>query len=98
MTDEQAIKIRSCFANGVEFKKLYTEETNVLADELNSAIKKQVPKKPKGETDPMFGDVKTVCPSCGNANLVNPFVRSRVYDYCPNCGQALDWSEENGNK
>lgn len=57
------------------------------------ALERQMPKKPKGETDPMFGDVKTVCPSCGNANLVNPFVRSRVYDYCPNCGQALDWSE-----
>lgn len=56
------------------------------------AVEKQIPKKPIGKTDPMFGDVMTVCPKCGNANLVNPFVRSRVYDYCPNCGQALDWS------
>lgn len=69
-----------------------------IGDDLVKALERQMPKKPKGETDPMFGDVKTVCPSCGNANLVNPFVRSRVYDYCPNCGQALDWSEENGNK
>lgn len=65
---------------------------------MKQAIEKQKPKKPKGETDPMFGDITTVCPTCGNANLVNPFVRSRVYDYCPNCGQKLDWSEENGNK
>lgn len=28
-----------------------------------------------------------------NANLANPFDISRVYDYCPNCGQALDWSD-----
>ena len=93
MTKEQAIKIRSCFANGVEFKKLHTEETNILADELNNAIEKQIPKKPKGETDPMFGDVATVCPNCGNRGLVNPFVKSKVYDYCPKCGQALDWSD-----
>lgn len=93
MTEEQAIKIRSCFANGIEFKKLYTEGINILADELNSAIKKQIPKNPKGETDPMFGDVRTVCPNCGNGGLVNPFSKSKVYDYCPMCGQALDWSD-----
>ena len=28
------------------------------------ALERQMPKKPKGETDSMFGDVKTVCPSC----------------------------------
>lgn len=57
------------------------------------ALEKQIPKKPKGETDPMFGDVATVCPNCGNRGLVNPFVKSKVYDYCPKCGQALDWSD-----
>ncbi|MGN1433237.1 MAG: hypothetical protein ACI4XI_05980 [Ruminococcus sp.] len=57
------------------------------------AVEKQIPKKTKGITDPMFGDTTIVCSSCGNANLANPFDISRVYDYCPNCGQALDWSE-----
>lgn len=55
------------------------------------ALEKRVPKKPKGETDPMFGDVRTVCPNCGNGGLVNPFSKSKVYDFCPDCGQALDW-------
>lgn len=38
-------------------------------------------------------ELSKVCPSCNNANLANPFVRNRVYDYCPNCGQALDWGD-----
>ena len=94
MTKEQAIKIRSCFANGVEFKKLHTEETNILADELNSAIKKQIPKKPQKVKEQVVRYTDGyICPSCGKG-----FTGTGIADFCYHCGQALDWSEENGNK
>ena len=94
MTEEQAIKIRSCFANGVEFKKLYTEETNILADELNNAIEKQIPKKPQKVKEQVVRYTDGyICPSCGKG-----FTGTGIADFCYHCGQALDWSEENGNK
>lgn len=83
--DYLALKDRPIYADIICYSKKEYEE-------YDSAIEKQIAKKPKGETDPMFGDITTVCPNCGNANLVNPFVISKVYDYCPNCGQKLDWS------
>lgn len=93
MTKEQAIKIRSCFANGVEFKKLHTEETNILADELNSAIKKQIPQKAiKDEYH------HNCCPNCGWIISYDEGWGEKYVPHCENCGQALDWSEENGNK
>ena len=89
MTKEQAIKIRSCFANGVEFKKLHTEETNILADELNSAIKKQIPKKPQKVKEPVVRYTDGyICPSCGKG-----FTGTGIADFCYHCGQALDWSD-----
>ena len=94
MTKEQAIKIRSCFANGVEFKKLHTEETNILADELNNAIEKQIPKKPQKVKEQVVRYTDGyICPSCGKG-----FTGTGIAEFCYHCGQALDWSEENGNK
>ena len=98
MTEEQAVKIRSCFANGVEFKELYTKETNILADELDNAIKTQIPKKVKigqsSEVKAFDGEDKVLtykcypCPNCGKWIVANENNK-----YCRWCGQKLDWSE-----
>ena len=86
MTPQEALEIRK--------NPTYQDVDNVeLSKCIDEALEKQIPKKPKGVTDPIFGDVTTVCPNCNNANLANPFVKNRVYDYCPNCGQALDWGD-----
>lgn len=87
MTPQEALKIRK----NPHFEDVDNEELSRCIDET---LEKQIPKKPKGKTDPMFGDTTIVCPNCGNANLANPFDISRVYDYCPNCGQALVWSND----
>ena len=55
-------------------------------------LEKQIPKNLIGKTDPMFGDSYIVCPNCENTVIVNPFTHS-IFKHCPNCGQALDWSE-----
>lgn len=61
-----------------------------------SAIKKQIPKKPNLEGDG-YDDTDTcvliydtwVCPNCDKHYEVD----FDEYDYCPICGQALDWSD-----
>lgn len=87
MTPQEALTELKASIEGCGFQ-CHMETYNMAI----SALEKTIPKKPKGKTDPMFGDTTIVCQNCGNANLANPFDISRVYDYCPNCGQALDWS------
>lgn len=58
------------------------------------ALEKQIPKKPNYEGDG-YADGELVydtwiCPNCEKHYEVD----YDDYDYCPNCGQALDWSEE----
>ena len=47
-----------------------------------SALEKQIPKKLKD-------DGRLYCPICGRDVLLDRF------NYCPDCGQALDWSDDN---
>ena len=46
------------------------------------ALEKQIPKKLKD-------DCLLYCPTCGRDVLMDRF------DCCPDCGQALDWSDNN---
>lgn len=48
------------------------------------ALDKQIPKKV----------TKSACPSCNRIFLFR-HSEKRKGDYCDNCGQALDWSENN---
>lgn len=59
---------------------------------IHKAIEKQIPKKPNGKQ--IIGASITgykykggQCPKC---------LSSVCHNYCPSCGQALDWSENNG--
>lgn len=63
-------------------------------EELRDAIEKQRAKKPDFEGDG-YADGHLVydtwiCPCCGKHYEVD----YDDYDFCPNCGQKLDWSEE----
>ena len=58
------------------------------------ALERQVPKSPIFEGDG-YSDGEMVydtwyCPSCDSR-----FVDDEEHDYCPCCGQAIDWGEEN---
>lgn len=71
--------------NGEEAKIKAVEEACVIACE---ALKKQIPKKP---TRGKYGHTECACCSwvveifCGDLEQ---------YPFCPNCGQALDWSDD----
>ena len=54
---------------------------------VSKALKKQIPKKP------VYGAANIKCPNCG-ATLLYYFYSFKI-DYCDECGQRLDWSEEN---
>ena len=59
------------------------------------ALEKQIPKKPTYEGDGYAPDGtfvwdEWICPCCGSRYEVD----YDDYDYCPNCGQKLDWSDE----
>ena len=57
------------------------------SDDMHNAIvalEKQIPKKV----------TKSVCPSCNRIFLFR-HGEKRKGDYCDNCGQALDWSDDN---
>ena len=61
-------------------------ECSVFGEALTiaiNALEKQIPKKPK--TDDRY--VMYICPCCNDFIKVN-------HNYCTNCGQAIDWSDE----
>lgn len=57
------------------------------------AIEKQIPKKPDYEGGGYGYDGEIIydtwiCPTCGEHYEMD----YAEYDFCPNCGQAIDWS------
>lgn len=67
-------------------------------EELREAREKQVPKKAKKMTyDLLVADGwEYACPSCGCAigeNRQDDGSFTQQDDFCPSCGQAIDWSD-----
>lgn len=65
-------------------------------EECREAVEKQTAKKPDYEGDG-YSDGQLVydtwiCPCCGQHYEVD----CDRYDYCPNCGQRIDWRDEDG--
>lgn len=65
-------------------------------EECRQAEGKQIPKKPIRHA--AWEDFK--CPACGSTEIVQYDTEYREYDedctfeYCSDCGQKLDWSDE----
>ena len=66
----------------IEEVKQYRELGTV--EELRIAKEKQIPKKPIFTEDKQFA----LCPCCDMKGLIDK------QEYCDNCGQAIDWSDE----
>lgn len=108
MTEREKSMLVSMISNGVEFRKdmaelngktYCIEEINRVAEIGWEIIEKATPKKP---IDIQKSVVKWgLCPNCkGELNKLGSrpnrvFVNAK---YCSDCGQAIDWSEENGNE
>lgn len=91
MTYEEALKhyqenvCRFCRAKHCENCPTATAKT---------AMGKQIPKKPHFEGDGYWNGEFVydtwVCPNCDT----DYEVETDTHKYCPNCGQKIDWSEE----
>ena len=99
MTENEAIKnIKDILDECTESEEAVCYVTDVNAPALEMAIKaleKQIPKNPTYDgdgyaPDGMFIWDEWICPCCGRRYEVD----YDDYDYCPDCGQKLDWSNE----
>ena len=77
-----------------EIKALYNIPLKNM-EMIVQALEKQIPKKQTYEgdgyaPDGMFIWGEWICPCCGRRYEVD----YDDYDYCPDCGQKLDWSNE----
>lgn len=73
----------------------YTENFIRACDMAIQALEKQIPKKPTYEGDGYAPDGTFIydtwiCPCCDERYEVD----YDDYAYCPNCGQKIDWSDE----
>lgn len=74
--------------NGIE-TKIVLNEKNVL-----DALRKQIPQKPDYEGDGYDDSGNLIydtwiCPNCGDRYEVD----YEMHQYCPMCGQRIDWSK-----
>ena len=76
----------------------YIDGLNALHKKLcgsEEALEKQIPKQPKYEdVDNVYGAIKRTCTACGDVCMVSKGAKPYEH-YCRQCGQALDWSENN---
>lgn len=79
MTYEEAIKMLENSACSIVMEE--------AVDVAIEALAKQIPKKIVKGKD-LFWEYQ-----CPNANCDTQFTRHASYEFCPGCGQAIDWSE-----
>ena len=88
MTNEKAI-------NTIKHGCIYRDKRGGEALEVAiTALEKQMPKKPDLEGDGYDENGELIydtwiCPCCGKYYEVY----YEEYDFCPKCGQAIDWSD-----
>ena len=74
--------------------KLMTYKEEEAVNIAIKALEKQIPKKPDFEGDGYWNGELVydtwICPCCEKHYEVD----YEEYDCCPNCGQRIDWSEE----
>jgi len=91
MTNEEAIKV---------ITTLLYNQTGVMGNNQREgvfmavdALGKQIPKKPS------ITIFNGYCPDCkeafGKSNVEEAILYPKYHRYCPMCGQAIDWSEDN---
>ena len=72
------------------------EKTEAALKLAISALEKQMPKQPKYEdVGNVYGAIKRTCTACGDVCMVSKGAKPYEH-YCRQCGQALEWSENNG--
>ena len=94
---EDLIKDRESFMVGDYDKDIYDRDKEALEFAVK-AVEKQIPKKVKKEFRTIDGAITCfetdVCPNCGMDFYIDDLGQTMYCDFCPDCGQALDWGGE----
>lgn len=89
------IRDRGSFIVGDD-DEIYRKDIEALKKALE-LFEKQVPKKVKKEFVTVNGCITCfetdVCPVCGNDFYIEDLGQTMYYSFCRDCGQALDWSD-----
>ena len=104
MTAEKAIEQLNSLMNDREnhvhrddFDDMFLQDIEALKVGI-AALEKQVPKKVKIEFATEGGCITCfetdVCPACGKDFYIEDLGQTMYCSFCPDCGQALDWSDE----
>lgn len=83
------------YKNGFHGKEACSYALKKAEKQAIEALEKQIAKRPHYEGDGYDPEGELIydtwrCPNCNEAYEVD----YDEYDYCPNCGQRIDWSEE----
>jgi len=93
---EDLIKDRESFCHRDDFDEVFLQDIEALKVGI-SALEKQVPKKPLYRETEYYAHkfAKGIkAPFCECSRLAVD-EENDCFTYCPDCGQALDWSDEN---
>ncbi|MGX8711642.1 MAG: hypothetical protein ACQGTM_15525 [bacterium] len=75
--------------NKLPCRPFYEKQQDMLIKAISS-MKKQIPKKPVERQINPRGELIGLCSNCEEWWI------NKYYNFCPNCGQKLDWSENDG--
>ena len=95
MTFEEAVKkISEMLSFAEERGNYYGEHAMPTYKMAIQALEKQIPKKPYVVDDEYKGEC-CMCSNCDEFIVYKDDCKLKQYQkaYCPNCGQALDWSD-----
>lgn len=87
------------YSENVDYRDYSTKTVDIVNesyDILEELVNKETPKKLKSKTD-KDGRLLLVCPNCGDVYMKfwSDVETITCRKYCDECGQKLDWSEEN---
>ena len=68
----------------------FTEDDYKANEIAIQALEKQIPMKPKINRI----DSETIYCKCPSCNITTVLYRNCIMNYCKECGQKLDWSDE----
>lgn len=101
---KQLIEIKEYYTPERDFSQ-YGEDYEPITKEDKEAIdiminvgEKQIPKKVKKEFRTIGGAITCfetdICPNCEMDFYIDDLGQTMYCDFCPDCGQALDWGGE----
>lgn len=101
MTYQEANALVDDFSFVYKGKSISKEALIECREVIHKALEKQIPKKPIIDNRNFhYVDYKDyLCPCCQKriiSKIDGDFIAGGKVNYCDNCGQTLDWSDDNG--